>query len=91
MMYFLYIGPFWGANYDGFVWLSGLVISVAGGSLLIEGNMRRTSLRTRILKIVVASSVSFGSFFVLFLLYQAVLGPLFFSLLNMLKTEDQNL
>ena len=88
VMFFLYIGPFWGESYDGFIWLAGLVVAVSGGSLLLEGNMRRTSLRKRILKIVIASGVAFGSFFVLFLLYQAVLGSVFFSLLNLLKTED---
>ena len=86
--YYLLYDPFWSSEYDGFMWLVTLVFTASGGSILIEGNLRRTKFRWRVIKLLTSIGVSCGLFFLLFMLYDTTIGALFFSVLDLFKTES---
>ena len=67
LYWFLVMGPSWSADMDGFVWCSFLVVFTSMGSILCEGNLRRSPMRWRVVKLATAGGVGFGAHFLLFL------------------------
>ena len=87
-MWFLYVGPFWSSGFDGFFWLCPLVVASSGGSIFLEGSLRRASLRWRMFTFLTSSGVSLGLFFLLYSSYDSTLGPLFFSIFDIVKEKS---
>ena len=88
LMWFLYIGPFWSSGFDGFFWLCPLVVASSGGSIFLEGSLRRAPLRWRIFKFLTSTGASVCLFFFLYSSYDATLGPLFFSIFDLMKEQS---
>ena len=91
LIYFLNVGPFWAPSFDGVMWLLCLVVATSGGSILLEGSLRRAPLRWRIFKVLTATGISFGSFYFISLIYDTTLGPLFFAIFDIIKVDSLKL
>jgi hypothetical protein len=90
-MWFLYMGPFWSPDFDGFFWLCPLVLASSGGSIFLEGSLRRAPLRWRILKFLTSVGSAFALFYFLFLIYDATIGPIFYMIFDIVKEESNNI
>jgi hypothetical protein len=60
-----WIGSFWNSSWDGIYFFGGLAGTVSGGSIFIEASLHRWTIRKRITKIIFASAIAFGLYFVL--------------------------